>query len=324
MTFQNSVVGGVTLVRPAIQSPDYTEHVSGWTINQDGSAEFNDITIRGGTVVSGLALYYNGTPTLGNLILSIAAEAGVDEFGNAYNQGVTAYDGSGSQIILQAGSGASTISFVPRTLPGVTWQAGGMGQALSSRLGTNTPQVFMASPYDTDSAASASLSLYGNPAESNGDVRSEAILSALRTSIFSDNVWLTGQISLYNNNTFTTYAPTVTGGGTVTWTTRTGYWTRIGKMIYVVMYLVVNAAGSGATPITIDAPTNVDRTTRQRLGAYCENITAAREGAGTAMAFTGAVSPTFTRIRGRDNSNLVGADLLAGSSITIEGWYREA
>ena len=45
--FSNPIVGGTTLIRPAIQSPNYVAGVSGWTINIDGSAEFNNVTIRG-------------------------------------------------------------------------------------------------------------------------------------------------------------------------------------------------------------------------------------------------------------------------------------
>lgn len=47
MPFRNSVVGGVTLVRPAIRSPNYDPGVAGWSIDIDGSAEFNDVTVRG-------------------------------------------------------------------------------------------------------------------------------------------------------------------------------------------------------------------------------------------------------------------------------------
>lgn len=49
MPFRNSVVGGTTLVRAAIRSPNYVAGVSGWSINRDGSAEFSDIVIRGTT-----------------------------------------------------------------------------------------------------------------------------------------------------------------------------------------------------------------------------------------------------------------------------------
>lgn len=47
MPFTNPIVAGEDLVRPSIRSPDYIPGVSGWTINRDGSAEFNNINIRG-------------------------------------------------------------------------------------------------------------------------------------------------------------------------------------------------------------------------------------------------------------------------------------
>lgn len=47
MPFNNPVVGGTTLIREAIQSPDFVHLVSGWSINQDGTAEFAIITARG-------------------------------------------------------------------------------------------------------------------------------------------------------------------------------------------------------------------------------------------------------------------------------------
>lgn len=56
MKFSNPVVGGGgKLIRQAIASPDYEAGVRGWTINKDGSAEFNDITVRGDVVASSFA-----------------------------------------------------------------------------------------------------------------------------------------------------------------------------------------------------------------------------------------------------------------------------
>lgn len=52
MAFQNPVVGGTTLVRPAIHSPNYVAGSSGWTINRDGSAEFNNALFRGDVIVT--------------------------------------------------------------------------------------------------------------------------------------------------------------------------------------------------------------------------------------------------------------------------------
>lgn len=60
MPFSNPIVGGQgTLIRNAIQSPDYVAGVSGWAIKKDGSAEFNDATVRG-VFVTGAA---GGTTT---------------------------------------------------------------------------------------------------------------------------------------------------------------------------------------------------------------------------------------------------------------------
>lgn len=109
MGFENPVVGGTALRIPAIQSPGYTPGSAGWIIKIDGSAEFNNLTIRGvflGTNfifnASGLFLY-SGTPAAGNLIASIAATGGTDSFTNAYLAGVVSYSGA-SFAALAAGN----------------------------------------------------------------------------------------------------------------------------------------------------------------------------------------------------------------------------
>ncbi len=51
--FTNPVIGGEnTLIRSAIRSPDYVAGVSGWTINKDGTAEFNNAVFRGEVLVT--------------------------------------------------------------------------------------------------------------------------------------------------------------------------------------------------------------------------------------------------------------------------------
>lgn len=93
--FTDSIVGGVgSLIRKYIKSPNYAPNVSGWSINQDGSAEFNNATFRGTVIIDSTTsalLVYDGTPTLGNLILAISSVAGIDSFGNNYNEGLTFY-----------------------------------------------------------------------------------------------------------------------------------------------------------------------------------------------------------------------------------------
>ena len=47
MSFSDPVVAGETLARPAISSPNYVQGSAGWSISQTGSAEFEDVYIRG-------------------------------------------------------------------------------------------------------------------------------------------------------------------------------------------------------------------------------------------------------------------------------------
>jgi hypothetical protein len=100
--FSSPVVGGDnSIIREEVKSPDFVHGVSGWSIMKNGSAEFNDLVIRG--VFNGSdfiinpdgGFFYDGAPDLGNLIASFASASGFDAFGNAYMQGITAYSASG-------------------------------------------------------------------------------------------------------------------------------------------------------------------------------------------------------------------------------------
>ncbi len=76
--FSNPILGGTILIRPAIQSPNYVAGTTGWSINADGTAEFNGVTIRGTLQSSNYvanstgwqlnnsgAAFFNGSVTLG-------------------------------------------------------------------------------------------------------------------------------------------------------------------------------------------------------------------------------------------------------------------
>jgi hypothetical protein len=108
--FTNPVFGGNTLIRPAIQSPNYSPGVTGWSINRDGSAELNNLTLRGTFVGNDWILndkglfFYSGTPALGNMSGSWAQAAGTDAFGNNYPAGLEIYSALGS-ILLSAVDG---------------------------------------------------------------------------------------------------------------------------------------------------------------------------------------------------------------------------
>jgi hypothetical protein len=105
------VVGSTILRRPAIQSPNFVTGISGWTINVDGSAEFNNLTIRGtffGTdfILNSTGLFlYSGTPALGNLSASVVPGSSTvtDPEGNTAQPGITSYASSTFWAQLLAG-----------------------------------------------------------------------------------------------------------------------------------------------------------------------------------------------------------------------------
>lgn len=113
-SFPQDVVAGTQLVVPSIHSPNYITEVSGWTINLDGSAEFNNLTIRGtfsGTdfiINSSGAFFYSPSEGAGNLIVSIASSAGTDSFGNSYPKGINVTTGTISGASISAGTISGT------------------------------------------------------------------------------------------------------------------------------------------------------------------------------------------------------------------------
>jgi hypothetical protein len=134
--FGNTILGGAgTLIRKMIRSPNYVTGVSGWTINKDGSAEFNNVVIRGGQVISGTALYYNGPPAFGNLIASESPTGPTtDSFGNAYLAGFTVYDTVNNFAIGNA-NGVMTFYTAPN--------AGGPYTARGTFRGDSTGNILM-------------------------------------------------------------------------------------------------------------------------------------------------------------------------------------
>jgi hypothetical protein len=167
------------------------------------------------------------------------------------------------------------------------------------------------------------------PTGTTGDLLDLMVNSSTKAAVGND-----GAFRVYGSNTPTTYTPAVTGGGTATWTTRTGYYWKLGKMVFVVIYLVVNAAGSGTSALEVDLPSNPDRSTRQVLTLHGETITVGGAGAATirggeALWYPTGTGATSDRLRvidadGDGSNNILGEDLKAGAVLSIQGWYREA
>lgn len=105
----NPVVGGTALRIPAIHSPNYVPGQTGWSINADGSAEFNDVVIRGGVLSNSLVA--------GNTI--VINQNGIFVY-NGPARGLTPPTNAG-------GSGGGTASSIPNTAS-VTLTGGESGQ----------------------------------------------------------------------------------------------------------------------------------------------------------------------------------------------------
>lgn len=204
--FENPLTAGTVLVREQIQSQNYAEGSAGWVIKANGDAEFNSVVIRGGTVVSGLALYYDGTPALGNLILSIAAAAGIDAYGNAYPQGFSVYgadgqltaDGStlwvtgsnGSQVALSTGGvGQADIFLTPQDLTGTSWYDANVATTLGA---SNRPGLQLRSPAAMNNAFHATMTMFGG----GPTTTDTSILFGADRVNFSDLVQVTGDIEI--------------------------------------------------------------------------------------------------------------------------------
>ena len=64
-----------------LRSPNFVHDVSGWSINQDGSAEFNNVQVRGNLVGAEMFLY-NGTPAFLNPPIFWITTGTTDPYGN--------------------------------------------------------------------------------------------------------------------------------------------------------------------------------------------------------------------------------------------------
>lgn len=334
--FENPLTAGTVLVREQIQSQNYVAGSDGWVIKANGDAEFNSIVIRGGTVVSGLALYYDGTPALGNLIMSISATAGTDDFGNDYVAGIGVY-GDTNRITVESDAGA--VAQLRADAPSYVADEPSPGLVLSRPSGDAEPASL--TEYDDtfdhglylrtsspitegaegeDYAAIRMIGRYSTDPNIQLSAAGPDSFIALNSTLFD----ATGVAITYAGSEFNTYTPTIGGDGTATYSNRTGWWQRIGGMIFFSAYAVASGAGSGASNVTITAPTDIDRTTRQRVGATLEAMTAGNSGSCSAVAFTTGSGATFDRIRNSTGGNITGADITATSIIAVEGWYREA
>lgn len=146
---ENPVVGGNVLRREAIQSPGFLTGSQGWSINQDGSAEFNNVIIRNGQIISGNELFYSSDPgAFGTLITSISP-SGVqfnDQYGNRVLPGIVAYQKNSPTSFTAQQYTPFSIENYTATSPAGPWNVAtsiGFGNSTLIQLnGPNAPLFF--------------------------------------------------------------------------------------------------------------------------------------------------------------------------------------
>ncbi|MFJ3283387.1 hypothetical protein [Streptomyces halstedii] len=150
------------------------------------------------------------------------------------------------------------------------------------------------------------------------------------TTIRPTGVTIGGTLAVSETN-FSTYTPVVSNGGSATYATRIGHYYKIGKLVYVHIYIACSAAGSGGTGITVTLPSTPYRGSadiRQYLPLYAGGILA---GGNSATGGTGIanINPTgsgteIDQLRSASDIQYRGTNLSNTSTFTIQGWYREA
>lgn len=131
----NPVVGGINLRIPAIQSPGFVSGVSGWHIDIDGSAEFNNVTVRGTIEIddgTGNLFAYQPSAAAGNLFATISNTSGTDRFGNAFIAGIITYSTIAGLAVAQGSQAGAPVFATAATQAGPYTVASGPLRSIGS------------------------------------------------------------------------------------------------------------------------------------------------------------------------------------------------
>jgi hypothetical protein len=296
MGFENPVVGGTSLRIPAIQSPNYSAGSAGWIIKIDGSAEFNNLTIRGtflgaDFIMNSDGLFiYAGTPAAGNLIANITAASGVDTFGNTYLAGINTYAGSGF-VGLNVGNlllgltasaanagllGLSGSDTVFASSPVTNTETDAATWALVAGLASTTPQSSSAYPHLDIGASSNGLMAWLHGAmlyatASGGVSTAETWHTPTFTSPWASTGTLNGNSTFRGmqyrrdaeDNVWVLGAATTTGAGSSIFTLPAGYRPPANNRVLLPCYIFDSSAAAvvgGFAQVTEAGVVNVSAT----------------------------------------------------------------
>jgi hypothetical protein len=210
------------LAIPSMQSPGFIHNITGWQIDKNGNAEFNNLTIRGTffgldfIINSSGAFFYNGTPALGNLKISIASAAGVDQFGNVYTDNIVSYntavagggyaqlasnDINGLPFLVLNPPGAVSAAVVPQ-VNASTITPGGSAEQYQINVNSGNGNI-------VGNAGEAVLQLISRPNDSSSFSLANLIADQSQTTLTDGNVYRLGRKRYSNNNVnVTTTGPT--------------------------------------------------------------------------------------------------------------------
>ncbi|MGW1814153.1 hypothetical protein ACWCQM_11405 [Streptomyces sp. NPDC002125] len=256
--------------------------------------------------------------TAGRFVLDALNPSGSTSIGDVYIDGATAIDAAGqSKLTLFAQDGATT------------------PKSAELSLGTGRATCYIEA-LEVRSPATALSPMYVNASTGHSGPLFRLQLNAVDRLAVSaaGDVTAAGTVSADQlavaNTTFTSYTPTVNNGGSATYATRTGHYYKIGKLVYVHIYIACSAAGSGNTGITVTLPSTPYRGSadiRQYLPLYAGGIAA---GGNAATGGTGIanINPTgsgneIDQLRSASDIQYRGSNLSNTSTLTIQGWYRE-
>lgn len=149
--------------------------------------------------------------------------------------------------------------------------------------------------------------------------RADSIIADLRDQAAA----LSGKVTVLEGTAWADWTPTISGGGSATFTSVGGRWRRTGvKTVAFTMQFNVVQGGSGSSFVTLTLPT---APSRARRWVFPGGQEAGNPRSGLyATTFTGGTGTTLDRIRFNGNSNFVGSMLEMNQIYSFSGVYEEA
>lgn len=160
---------------------------------------------------------------------------------------------------------------------------------------------------------------------------------------FAPRTWVVGEVvtaALMNqeirdqfNSMFawTSYTPAIAGGGSATTSAAVGWYRDVGGRVDFTLDITIGTAGSGASLVTVTAPTSIYRGGRQQFACHGKGLFTsgmAADGCGVARetgsgAVIDEISISGDNALNRD-SIVTGANLLGTCRFSMTGSYRKA